>query len=142
MLRSELRALQYCGKFGLAPVSLPDRLRAEPANFFRSDRPLTWDETEIFRPAEGRVVRFCGRVARGRRRNIEFGRLNAPVEVRPVWYISGSRGPARPGHCGEAAALGGFPFSTEVAPKAARCFICSPAPGRQRPLLGLIDGAG
>ena len=48
MLRSELRALQYCGKFGLAPVSLPDRLRAEPANFFRSDRPLTWDRQKSF----------------------------------------------------------------------------------------------
>ena len=48
LLRSELRALQYCGKFGLAPVSLPDRLRAEPVNVFRSDRPLTWDRQKSF----------------------------------------------------------------------------------------------
>jgi hypothetical protein len=34
LLRSELRALQYCGRFGLCPESLPRQLAQEPVNIF------------------------------------------------------------------------------------------------------------
>jgi hypothetical protein len=39
-LKSQLRSLVYCGKFGLSPESLPARLAREPANVFHADRPL------------------------------------------------------------------------------------------------------
>ena len=48
MLRSELRALQYCGRFGLCPESLPARLAREPANVFHADRPLPWNQQKVF----------------------------------------------------------------------------------------------
>jgi len=48
MLRSELRALQSSGRFGLCPESLPARLAREPANVFHADRPLTWDKQKVF----------------------------------------------------------------------------------------------
>lgn len=48
MLRSELRALQYCGRFGLCPESLPARLAREPANVFHADRPLAWNHQKAF----------------------------------------------------------------------------------------------
>jgi hypothetical protein len=48
MLKSELRALQYSGRFGLCPESLPARLNVEPANVFHADRPLTWDKQKVF----------------------------------------------------------------------------------------------
>jgi hypothetical protein len=48
MLRSELRALQYCGRFGLCPETLPPRLAREPANVFHADRPLAWDQQKVF----------------------------------------------------------------------------------------------
>jgi hypothetical protein len=48
LLRSELRALQFCGQFGLCPESLPARLAREPANAFHADRPLTWDKQKFF----------------------------------------------------------------------------------------------
>jgi hypothetical protein len=47
-LRSQLRALQYCGRFGLCPESLPARLAREPANIFHNDRPLPWDQQKVF----------------------------------------------------------------------------------------------
>ena len=48
LLRSELRALQYSGRFGLCPESLPARLAREPANVFHADLPLTWDKQKFF----------------------------------------------------------------------------------------------
>jgi hypothetical protein len=48
MLRSQLRSLQYCGKWGLAPDSLPAWLAREPANVFHADRPLSWEQQTIF----------------------------------------------------------------------------------------------
>jgi hypothetical protein len=48
LLRSELRALQYCGRFGLCPESLPTRLKHEPANVFHADRPLPWNQQKVF----------------------------------------------------------------------------------------------
>ena len=48
LLRSELRALQYSGRWGLCPESLPARLAREPANIFHADRPLTWDRQKSF----------------------------------------------------------------------------------------------
>jgi hypothetical protein len=48
MLRSELRALQYCGQFGLCPEYLPRQLAREPANVFHADRPLAWDQQKVY----------------------------------------------------------------------------------------------
>lgn len=48
VLKSELRALQFCGRFGLCPESLPARLAREPANVFHADRPLAWDQQKVF----------------------------------------------------------------------------------------------
>jgi hypothetical protein len=48
MLKSELRALQYCGRWGLCPESLPARLAREPANVFHANRPLAWDRQKAF----------------------------------------------------------------------------------------------
>jgi hypothetical protein len=48
LLRSELRALQYCGRFGLCPESLPAWLAREPANVFHAGRPLAWDQQKVF----------------------------------------------------------------------------------------------
>ena len=48
LLRSELRALQYSGRWGLCPESLPARLAREPANIFHSDRPLLWNQQKVF----------------------------------------------------------------------------------------------
>ena len=62
LLNTELRALQYCGKFGLAPVSLPDRLRAEPVNVFRSDRPLPWDRQKSFDRQKAAWCAFADRL--------------------------------------------------------------------------------
>jgi hypothetical protein len=47
-LRSELRALQNSGRWGLCPQSLPVRLAREPANVFHADRPLPWDQQKAF----------------------------------------------------------------------------------------------
>jgi hypothetical protein len=44
MLRSELRSLQYCGKWGLCPDSLPRQLSSEPVNVFHSDKPLNFEQ--------------------------------------------------------------------------------------------------
>jgi hypothetical protein len=48
MLRSELRSLQFSGRFGLCPETLPPRLAREPANVFHADRPLTWDKQKVY----------------------------------------------------------------------------------------------
>jgi hypothetical protein len=48
MLRSQLRALQYSGRWGICPPSLPARLNAEPENIFHSDRPLSWNQQKVF----------------------------------------------------------------------------------------------
>jgi hypothetical protein len=48
LLRSELRALQFCGQFGLCPESLPRQLAREPANVFHADRPLSWDQQRVY----------------------------------------------------------------------------------------------
>jgi hypothetical protein len=47
MLRTELRALQYSGRWGLCPESLPARLAREPANVFHADRPLPWNQQKV-----------------------------------------------------------------------------------------------
>jgi hypothetical protein len=48
MLKSELRGLQYSGRFGLCPESLPVLLAREPANVFHANRPLTWDKQKVY----------------------------------------------------------------------------------------------
>lgn len=48
MLRSELRSLQYCGRFGLCADSLPRQLSQEPVNVFHADRPLTWEQQKRY----------------------------------------------------------------------------------------------
>jgi hypothetical protein len=47
-LRSQLRALQYSGRWGLCPESLPARLADEPANVFHAGRPLPWVQQQSF----------------------------------------------------------------------------------------------
>jgi hypothetical protein len=62
MLKSELRALQYCGRFGLCPESLPARLAREPANVFHADRPLTWDKQKVFDRQKAAWCNFADRL--------------------------------------------------------------------------------
>jgi hypothetical protein len=47
-VRSQLRALQYSGRWGLCPESLAARLAREPANVFHADRPLPWTHQQSF----------------------------------------------------------------------------------------------
>jgi hypothetical protein len=47
-LRSQLRALQFSGRWGLCPETLPPRLAREPANIFHTDRPLAWEKQKAF----------------------------------------------------------------------------------------------
>jgi hypothetical protein len=47
-LKSQLRALQYSGKWGVCPESLPRQLSREPANVFHAGRPLVWIQQQIF----------------------------------------------------------------------------------------------
>jgi DNA repair exonuclease SbcCD ATPase subunit len=47
-LKSQLRALQYSGRWGLCPENLPRQLLREPVNVFHSDRPLSWDQQKVF----------------------------------------------------------------------------------------------
>ena len=56
MLRSELRALQYCGRFGLCPETLPQQLLREPVNVHRAERPLTFDQQKLF---DKRKLAWC-----------------------------------------------------------------------------------
>ena len=60
-LRSELRALQYSGRWGLCPESLPARLSHEPANVFHADRPLPWNQQKVF---DRRKAAWCDLVDR------------------------------------------------------------------------------
>ena len=62
LLRSELRALQYSGRFGLCPESLPARLAREPANVFHADRPLTWDKQKVFDRQKAAWCNFADRL--------------------------------------------------------------------------------
>jgi hypothetical protein len=48
MLRSELRALQFSGRFGLCPESLPRQLSSEPVNVFHSDKPLSFEQQKRY----------------------------------------------------------------------------------------------
>jgi hypothetical protein len=48
LLRFELRALQYCGRWGLCPESLPARLAREPANVFRADSAPPMEPAKSF----------------------------------------------------------------------------------------------
>jgi hypothetical protein len=61
-LRSELRALQYCGKFGLAPMSLSARLNDEPLNVHHADRPLNWHQQKHFDSRKAAWVDFADRL--------------------------------------------------------------------------------
>jgi hypothetical protein len=47
-LKSQLRALQYCGKWGLCPETLPRLLLREPVNVHHADRPLTFDQQKTY----------------------------------------------------------------------------------------------
>ena len=47
LLKSELRALQYSGRWGLCPESVPARLAREPANVFYAGRPLSWSQQKF-----------------------------------------------------------------------------------------------
>jgi chromosome segregation ATPase len=62
MLRSELRALQFCGRFGLCPESLPARLAREPANVFHADRPLDWNKQKVFDRQKAAWCNFADRL--------------------------------------------------------------------------------
>jgi hypothetical protein len=62
LLRLELHALQYSGRFGLCPESLPDRLRAKPANVFDLAQPLAWDRQQSFNKRKIAWVAFADRL--------------------------------------------------------------------------------
>jgi hypothetical protein len=62
MLRSQLRSLQFCGKWGLSPESLPGRLAREPANVFHADRPLNWDQQKSFDRRKAEWCNFADRL--------------------------------------------------------------------------------
>jgi hypothetical protein len=62
LLRSELRALQYCGRFGLCPESLPARLAREPANVFHADRPLPWNQQKLYDKRKAAWCDFANRL--------------------------------------------------------------------------------
>jgi DNA repair exonuclease SbcCD ATPase subunit len=47
-LKSQLRALQYCGKWGICPETLPRQLLREPVNVHHADRPLTFDQQKLY----------------------------------------------------------------------------------------------
>jgi hypothetical protein len=48
MLGSELRALQFSGRWGICPEMLPRQLLREPVNVHHADRPLTFDQQKLF----------------------------------------------------------------------------------------------
>jgi hypothetical protein len=62
MLKSQLRSLVYCGKFGLSPASLSARLNVEPANVFHADRPLTFDQQKLFDKRKAAWCDFADRL--------------------------------------------------------------------------------
>jgi hypothetical protein len=62
LLRSELRALQYSGRWGLCPESLPAWLAREPSNVFHADRPLTWDRQKSFDRWKAAWLNFADRL--------------------------------------------------------------------------------
>jgi hypothetical protein len=47
-LKSQLRALQYCGRWGLCPENLPRQLLREPVNVFHADQPLNWEQQKLY----------------------------------------------------------------------------------------------
>jgi hypothetical protein len=59
LLRLELHALQYSGRFGLCPESLPDRLRAKPANVLDLTQPLAWDRQQSFNKRKVAWIAFA-----------------------------------------------------------------------------------
>jgi hypothetical protein len=62
MLRSKLRSLQYCGKWGLAPESLSGQLLREPVNVHHADRPLAWDQQKVFDRRKAAWSNFADRL--------------------------------------------------------------------------------
>jgi hypothetical protein len=48
MLGSELRALQFSGRWGICPEMLPRQLLREPMNVHHADRPLNFHEQKVF----------------------------------------------------------------------------------------------
>jgi hypothetical protein len=62
MVRSELRSLQFCGRWGLCPETLPDRLRAEPLNVFHGDRPLSWHQQKTLDRQKAAWCNFADRL--------------------------------------------------------------------------------
>jgi hypothetical protein len=62
LLRLELHALQYSGRFGLCPESLPGRLRAKPANVFDLAQPLAWHRQQSFNKRKIAWVAFADRL--------------------------------------------------------------------------------
>lgn len=47
-LKSQLRALQFSGRWGLCPETLPRQLLREPVNVHHADRPLTFDQQKLY----------------------------------------------------------------------------------------------
>jgi hypothetical protein len=62
LLRLELHALQYSGRFGLCPEGLPDMLRAKPANVLDLTQPLAWDRQQSFNKQKVAWIAFADRL--------------------------------------------------------------------------------
>jgi hypothetical protein len=61
-LKSQLRALQYCGRWGLCPETLPRQLLREPVNVFHADRPLIFDQQKLFDKRKAAWCNFADRL--------------------------------------------------------------------------------
>jgi hypothetical protein len=72
-LRSELRALQYSGRWGLCPESLPARLAREPANVFRADQPLSWNQQKVFDRRKAAWVTFADQLREDANATLSLG---------------------------------------------------------------------
>ena len=48
ILRSDLRALQFSGEWGLCPETLPRQLSSEPVNVFRPEKPLNFEQQKRY----------------------------------------------------------------------------------------------
>jgi hypothetical protein len=62
MLRADLRALQFSGKWGLCPESLPRQLASEPVNVHHADRPLSWEQQKRHDKCEAAWRDFADRL--------------------------------------------------------------------------------
>jgi hypothetical protein len=62
LLRLELQALQFSGRWGLCPDSLPAMLRAKPANVVDPTQPLAWGPQQRFNKRKVAWTDFADRL--------------------------------------------------------------------------------